>query len=101
MNTMKKIAIADDHDIIRYAIKLLLEKNPVLSVVADTNELAKIVEMCRANKPDLLLLDINFENGDSLNILKQLKKEDRHLKVLVYSTYSIYLQALTINPIIF
>ncbi|MEI6145596.1 MAG: response regulator transcription factor [Methylococcales bacterium] len=87
MNTMKKIAIADDHDIIRYAIKLLLEKNPVLSVVADTNELAKIVEMCRANKPDLLLLDINFENGDSLNILKQLKKEDRHLKILVYSAH--------------
>lgn len=87
MNAIKKIAIADDHDIIRYGIKIILEKNPAITVVADTNDLSKIVEMCRANKPDLLLLDINFQNGDSLNVLKQLKKEDRQLKILVYSAH--------------
>jgi two-component system, NarL family, invasion response regulator UvrY len=85
MNAIKKVAIADDHDIIRYAIKIILDKNPAITVVADTSDLSKIIEMCRANKPDLLLLDINFQNGDSLNVLKQLKKEDRDLKVLVYS----------------
>jgi len=87
MNAIKKVAIADDHDIIRYGIKIILEKNPAISVVADTNDLSKIVEMCRANKPDLLLLDINFQNGDSLSVLKQLKKEDRQLKILVYSAH--------------
>ncbi len=85
MNAIKKVAIADDHDIIRYAIKIILDKNPAITVVADTSDLSKIIEMCRANKPDLLLLDINFQNGDSLSVLKQLKKEDRDLKVLVYS----------------
>jgi two-component system invasion response regulator UvrY len=87
MNAIKKVAIADDHDIIRYAIKIILDKNPAITVVADTNDLSKIIEMCRTNKPDLLLLDINFQNGDSLNVLKQLKKEDRDLKVLVYSAH--------------
>ncbi|MFI3222593.1 MAG: response regulator transcription factor [Methylococcaceae bacterium] len=87
MNAIKKVAIADDHDIIRYAIRIILDKNPAITVVADTSDLSKIVEMCRANKPDLLLLDINFQNGDSLSVLKQLKKEDRDLKVLVYSAH--------------
>jgi DNA-binding NarL/FixJ family response regulator len=87
MNAIKKVAIADDHDIIRYAIKIILDKNPAITVVADTSDLSKIIEMCRANKPDLLLLDINFQNGDSLSVLKQLKKEDRDLKVLVYSAH--------------
>lgn len=88
MNTIKKIAVADDHDIIRYAIKIMLEKNPMRTVIAETNDVTKIVEMCREHQPDLLLLDINFQQGDSLNVLKQLKKEFRNnLKILVYSAH--------------
>ncbi len=87
MNSTKKIAIADDHDIIRYAIKVMLEKNPNYSIVAETNDVSMIIGVCRTNTPDLLLLDINFQHGDSLNVLKQLKKEFRDMKILVYSAH--------------
>jgi DNA-binding NarL/FixJ family response regulator len=87
VNIIKKIIIADDHDIVRFGIRILLEQNTKYNIVAETNDVTLIVSVCRTHSPDLLVLDLNFQHGDSLNVLKQLKAEFRDLKVLVYSAY--------------
>ena len=87
MKSKKKIIIADDHTIIREAIKLVFHTVPHLRVVADTGDGSQVVKLCREYQPDLLLLDISLPNRDGLDILKQLKDEFESLRVLIFSVH--------------
>lgn len=87
MSDIKKIIVADDQDIVRYAVKIMVEKTTSMRVVADTGDGSAVLKLCREYNPDLLLLDITLPNRDGMSILKQAKKESRDLKVLIFSAY--------------
>ena len=77
MSDIKKIIVADDQDIVRYAVKIMVEKTTSMRVVADTGDGSAVLKLCREHNPDLLLLDITLPNRDGMSILKQAKKESR------------------------
>ncbi len=87
MESVKKIVIADDYDIIRYAIKALIQAVEHLNVIAETGDGNQVLKLCREHNPDLLLLDLSLQNRDGLSILKQIKKEFRDIKVLIFSSH--------------
>lgn len=87
MSDIKKIIVADDHDIVRYAVKRMLETTAHMRVIAETGDGGNVLKLCREHHPDLLLLDITLPNRDGMSILKQVKKEFRDLKVLIFSAY--------------
>ncbi|MEY3807927.1 MAG: hypothetical protein RI893_903 [Pseudomonadota bacterium] len=80
-----KIIVVDDHDIIRQAVKCLVDMTDHLSIVAETGEGGEVIALCREYIPDVLLLDISLNNRDGLDVLMRVKKEFNHLPVLMFT----------------
>ena len=55
---MIRILLADDHTLVRRGVRLILEQEPDLSVVAEAADGAEAVERVRDTEVDLVVLDI-------------------------------------------
>ena len=85
---MKRIIIADDHEIVRAGLKQIIADDPDLSVEGEAGDGQELLEKLRKKKFDLVLLDMKMPGRSGLEILKQLKIEHPSLPVLVLSMHS-------------
>ncbi|MBY4840398.1 response regulator transcription factor [Pantoea sp. DY-15] len=84
---MKKVIIVDDHPVIRFAVKMLLERNE-MEVVAETNNGVDAIQKTRECLPDLVLLDIGLPKIDGFQVLERLRTLNLRLKILVLTSQS-------------
>jgi two-component system response regulator EvgA len=84
---MKKVIIVDDHPVIRFAVKMLLERNE-MEVVAETNNGVDAIQKTRECLPDLVLLDIGLPKIDGFQVLERLRTLNLPLKILVLTSQS-------------
>ncbi|KQX09877.1 response regulator transcription factor [Flavobacterium sp. Root420] len=79
--------IADHHSIVRKGVSLLVNElffNPNITHSETFKDIFKVV---RETKIDLLVLDINFRDGNCLNIIREVKSIQPCIKILVFSAY--------------
>ena len=62
---MINVILADDHEVVRTGIKLLLEADPDIAVVAEAAEGTQAYSLVAQHKPQVLLLDISMPPGQS------------------------------------
>ena len=55
-----RILVADDHGIVRSGIRLLLERQAGMDVVAEAADGVEAVEQALASRPDLCILDVGM-----------------------------------------
>ena len=60
---MIKIVLADDHAVVRSALRLLLDAEDGLEVVAEAGDIDGALRYVRGHKPDVLVLDLNMPGG--------------------------------------
>lgn len=84
---MIKIIITDDHPIIRQGIKQILNETPDVLVVAEAGNYRELMERLDSTQFDLILLDISMPDKSGLEIIKELKKRDEEVKILILSMY--------------
>lgn len=82
---MKKVIIVEDHPVVRFAVKTLLERAEML-VVAETDNGVDAVQQTRDLLPDLVLLDIGLPKIDGLQVLERLRALGLPLKILVLTS---------------
>lgn len=85
---MKKIMITDDHKMIREGIKQLLELNEDISVVGMVSDGDECIAMLKEKEVDVLLLDINMPNKNGLDTLKEIKKSNLDIKVIMLTVHN-------------
>lgn len=78
-----KVLIAEDHTLIREAMRLLLSLNPTLQVVGETGNGADVLSMATTLQPDLVLLDLDLPQRHGDVVAAELKQTFPHIKVLV------------------
>jgi len=69
-----KIALADDHAMVRSGLRMLLESEPDLVVVGEAGALEDIAALVDEARPDVLLLDVHMPGGASLDLIPALAK---------------------------
>lgn len=84
---MKKIVIADDEPITRMDIKEILESCHY-DVVGEAADGFDAIELCRQNKPDLVIMDIKMPLVDGLAAAKIINNEGIAGAVLILTAYS-------------
>ncbi len=84
---MVRILIVDDHPIVRHGLKAELTKTSDVKVVDEAADGSEAIIKARYSKPDLVLLDIGLPGKNGLEVLKQLRSEMPHIRVLILSTY--------------
>jgi len=69
---MIRVAIAQEHNIIRWALGGALSKLPDIQIVGEAGTVAETLAMIRRAKPDVLLLDMLLPDHSGYDVLKQL-----------------------------
>jgi two-component system response regulator NreC len=70
-----KIVLADDHGVVRAGLRLLLDAEEGLEVVAEASEIETTKRMVRAHRPGVLVLDLNMPGGESLPAIPELAEQ--------------------------
>lgn len=87
LSTQIRLALVDDHSLVRDGIRALLSVIPTVTVVGEAENGATAIEMVEHSKPDLLLVDINLPDINGLELTRKLRDRYPSLKVLVLSMH--------------
>jgi two-component system invasion response regulator UvrY len=85
-NTIK-ILIADDHPIVREGLKQILADTKQLVVAGEAESGIDAIKLVRAEKGQVLLLDISLPDRSGIEVLKQIKKEYPNMIVLMLTMH--------------
>lgn len=66
-----KIVLADDHAVVRSALRMLLDNEADLEVVAEAGEVESALRYVRGHRPNVLILDLNMPGRPSLDALPE------------------------------
>jgi two-component system, NarL family, response regulator NreC len=75
MGESVRIVLADDHAVVRSALRLLLDAEEDLEVVAEAGDIESTVRYVRGHKPDVLVLDLNMPGPPSLPMIPELAQK--------------------------
>jgi len=85
MNNKLNFITADDHNVITKSISFILKELHPDATVFEFNNVSEVTKALYTSKIDLLLLDITFPDGNTLNIIPILKTIQPKLKILIFS----------------
>ena len=83
-----RILIADDHGIVRSGLRLLLDRQPDMEVVAEAADGAEAVAMALRERPDLCILDVGMPVLTGLQATREIKAQAPDMSVLMLSMHS-------------
>ncbi|HXS96322.1 MAG TPA: response regulator transcription factor [Candidatus Limnocylindrales bacterium] len=83
-----RILLADDHTLMRQGLRHILESRPDLDIVAEASSGIEAVEMARALKPDVAVVDVAMKELNGIEATSQIIKHSPHTAVLMLSMYS-------------
>ncbi len=84
-----KILIADDHQIILDGLRLLLNQEEGIKVIAEVTDGEQVINEARkAQELDVILLDINMPKLDGIEVTRLLKTEFPEISILIMTMYN-------------
>jgi two-component system NarL family response regulator len=84
---MIRILIADDHELFREGLRVVLELRPDFDVVAEATNVAETIAAHAQHHPNLTLLDLQMPDGTGIDALKIIRKTQPDARVLMLTTY--------------
>ena len=85
MNKICKIAIVDDHKIVRDGLKLMILGQKKFKIIFEADSGKSLFEKLKFNDIDLLILDISMPEMNGIEITEKLTQEKNNIKILVLS----------------
>lgn len=82
-----RVVIADDHAFTRYGLRVLLESDPEITVVAEARDGHEAVEQTLKHHPDVVVMDVRMPNGSGLWATQEIQRSRPGSKILVHSEY--------------
>jgi DNA-binding NarL/FixJ family response regulator len=82
-----RILIADDHGIVRSGLRLLLERQPDLEVVAEASDGVQARDMAVSERPDLAILDVKMPRLTGLDATREIREQAPDVSVLILSMH--------------
>src|ERR1700678_73706 len=82
-----RILIADDHGIVRAGIRLLLERQSGLDVVAEAADGVEAIDGALAERPDLCILDVGMPKMTGLQAAREIRSHLPETRVLILSMH--------------
>jgi two-component system, NarL family, response regulator NreC len=80
---MISIVLADDHTVVRNALRVLLDAEPDLEVVAEAGDVDDAIRYVRGHRPDVLILDLNMPGRPSLDAIPDIAAASPDTNVVV------------------
>ena len=85
---MHTIMLVDDHEVVRQGLRVLLDAEPDLSVVAEATDGIAAVETAVQVKPDIVVMDVMLPGLNGIEATRQIAKRVPGSRVVVLSMYT-------------
>jgi DNA-binding NarL/FixJ family response regulator len=82
-----KVLIADDHAIVRQGLRQILQDTHDKIVIDEAENGHQVLEMVSKSAYSIILLDISMPGRSGIDILKQIKQNNREQKILIISIH--------------
>ncbi|GAA4468721.1 response regulator transcription factor [Novipirellula rosea] len=82
-----RIAVVDDHGIVRFGYAQLINQEPTLEVCGMASTEQEGLQMLREQQPDLAIIDLSLDEGDGLDLIKSAMSINPEIKILVISAH--------------
>lgn len=79
--------IADDHSVVRNGVSLIIKELFLNAAIYKAGNFKEIFNVLKEVKIDLLVLDVNFPEGNSISILSEIKTIQPDIKIMIFSVY--------------
>lgn len=83
-----KILLADDHQLLREGLRMLIEEQPEMTVVAEADDGRETVQLAAKLKPDIVVMDIAMPRMNGMEATRHIMSKDPKTKVLALSMHT-------------
>jgi DNA-binding NarL/FixJ family response regulator len=84
-----RVVLADDQEMVRSGLRLLLDAEPDIEVVGEAGDGAAAVEEVRWRRPDVVLMDVQMPGTDGLEATRRVVAESPASRVVILTTFDL------------
>jgi DNA-binding NarL/FixJ family response regulator len=82
-----RVLIADDHGIVRSGLRMLIERQPDMEVVAEADDGVEALRLAQAERPDVAVLDVSMPRMTGLQAAREVRSHCPDTRVLMLSMH--------------
>jgi len=82
-----RVFLADDHELVRYALRSVIEAEGDIEVVGEAGDGDAAIEGTVAEKPDVLVLDLRMPGQGGIEVCRQVKEKSEKTNILILTSF--------------
>jgi two-component system response regulator NreC len=82
-----KLILVDDHEIVRIGLRMLLQAQPDIEIVAEASSGEEAIELVQIHQPDVVLMDVTMPGMNGMEATRQLKASFPSVAVLALTIH--------------
>lgn len=86
---MIRLMLADDQEMVRGGLRMILEAEPDMIVIAEAANGIEAVKLAKREQPDVILMDIRMPELDGLGATRQIIEQDHDAKIVMLTTFDV------------
>lgn len=83
-----KVFLLDDHELVRLGLRTLIEAESDLAVVGEAATADDALARIPAARPDVAIVDLHLDQGDGIEVCRELRSRHPEVKCLVLTAFS-------------
>ncbi|OIK09173.1 response regulator transcription factor [Bacillus sp. MUM 13] len=85
--TKIRLAVIDDHELVRKGIISFLETEPDIEIVGEGSSGRDAINLAAKHKPDVILMDLLMENGTGIEATKEIMETGSACRIVILTSY--------------
>jgi two-component system response regulator NreC len=82
-----RLMLVDDHEVVRTGLRMLLENQPDIQIVAEASTGAEALQLARQVRPDVVVMDITLPDFSGIEATQRLKEENPQVAVVALTIH--------------
>lgn len=87
MNKVLRLFLADDHEMIREGLKMLIQKQADMEVIGEAGSGRAAWQQIKQLQPEIVVTDVSMPDMNGAQLTKRLKQEYSHIKVIALTGF--------------
>lgn len=85
--TSTQVFVADDHELVRYALRMLLDAEPDMEVIGEAADTESAIKGCQLSSPDVVLLDLRMPGEGGVEACRRIRTSCPDTSVLILTSF--------------